>query len=532
MHYLRSLFLLAIALFIANIAFSQADYRISEARKVKENYKPFPKDVRSQKLDWTALTNDCLGPISYGNWFEVQVKGSKIKFNVHTGDVFGNLSNPGIYLGRVINSAAQRAIEQVACVTYTGSEGVFSIEATDLSPNATYFVLVSTKTEGTFYGISTTTDFDPSPKSVAELKSTHLTEAFKKIVGRVSNKAGVGVQGVEIELLNENKEQVAKTRTGNDGVFKFEQLPRDEVYITRIAQDDTELRVDMFLIDHDGNITNRSTRIDNQLYAFGAREDAFTQLHLLTAADWKKVDVSDGEVAVIGKVVDKESYLFGQPGVGVSLYDDKSSIVSTSSTDSEGNFKFTGLADAPYMVKVSSKPTHYAEMVIIDDLLVPYAYANSNMVNSNGFFAFEVLPKEMVRLQRMEERDSRPALLPDFSHMDDGQPIVLRNILFASGSADLLEGSELELNALADALKNKPNLSIEVSGHTDNLGNQTTNKLLSEARAKSVVNYLINEGIGPERLKFIGYGDARPVAPNDTEEGRRRNRRVEFVVMD
>jgi outer membrane protein OmpA-like peptidoglycan-associated protein len=532
MHYRHSIFLLAVLFLLANIANAQADYRISDARKVKENYKPFPKDVRSQKLDWTALKTDCLGQIVYGNWFELQLKGTQIKFNVHTGDAFGNLSNPGIYMGKVVNSSTQRSIEQIACITHNGSSGVFSLEATGLSPDATYFVLVTSKSEGAFYGISTNTEFVPSAPPAKDLKTANLTEAFKKIVGRIYNKTGEGVEGVEIELLNENKQQVAKTRTGSDGVFKFEQLPRDEVFITRIAQDDTELRVDMFLIDHDGNIANRSTRIDNQLYAFGAREDAFPQLNLLTHTNWENIQIANGEVAVIGKVVDKESYLFGQPGVGVSLYNDQASIISTSSTDDEGNFKFTGLTEAAYLVKVSSKPSHYVEMVMVDDLLVPYVYANSNMINAEGFFVFEALPKEAVRLQRLEERDSRPALLPDFSHMDDRQPIVLRNILFASGSADLLEGSELELNALADALKSRPELRIEVSGHTDNLGNQATNKLLSEARAKSVVNYLISQGIAEDRLNFVGFGDTRPVVSNDTEEGRRRNRRVEFVVRD
>ena len=90
----------------------------------------------------------------------------------------------------------------------------------------------------------------------------------------------------------------------------------------------------------------------------------------------------------------------------------------------------------------------------------------------------------------------------------------------------------MELNKLYDLLNSNPKISIEISGHTDNTGNPQKNKTLSENRAKSVYNFLVQKGINPARLKFAGYGDTKPVAPNTTEEGKQLNRRVEVKILN
>jgi outer membrane protein OmpA-like peptidoglycan-associated protein len=107
---------------------------------------------------------------------------------------------------------------------------------------------------------------------------------------------------------------------------------------------------------------------------------------------------------------------------------------------------------------------------------------------------------------------------------------VLRNIFFESGSYILLPTSETELRRLWMLLKNNGSISIEIRGHTDNVGAEVDNLALSEARAKSVYDYLVGRGIAPERLSYKGFGETMPVATNETETGRRENRRTEFVV--
>ncbi len=112
-----------------------------------------------------------------------------------------------------------------------------------------------------------------------------------------------------------------------------------------------------------------------------------------------------------------------------------------------------------------------------------------------------------------------------------GSKIALRNIFFATGSAQLTPASNSELERLVKLLKEVPKLRIEISGHTDNVGSESMNQKLSEDRASSVVNYLVGKGIDKSRLTSAGYGSTRPVATNNSDEGRQQNRRTEFEII-
>lgn len=109
-------------------------------------------------------------------------------------------------------------------------------------------------------------------------------------------------------------------------------------------------------------------------------------------------------------------------------------------------------------------------------------------------------------------------------------PIKLNNIFFKTGSASLLPESDFEISRLAENLKLNKGVQIEIHGHTDNIGTEQDNMQLSEERAKSVRQALIDKGILPSRISSKGFGELRPVDTNETEEGRKNNRRTEFVV--
>ncbi|MEO6758681.1 MAG: OmpA family protein, partial [Saprospiraceae bacterium] len=111
-----------------------------------------------------------------------------------------------------------------------------------------------------------------------------------------------------------------------------------------------------------------------------------------------------------------------------------------------------------------------------------------------------------------------------------GKPIVLRNVFFEVGSAELRPESATELDRLATLLTENPQLRIELDGHTDNVGDSRSNLILSENRALSVLNYLVKKGVDTSRLRSKGFADTKPVESNDTPEGRARNRRTEFVL--
>ncbi len=112
-----------------------------------------------------------------------------------------------------------------------------------------------------------------------------------------------------------------------------------------------------------------------------------------------------------------------------------------------------------------------------------------------------------------------------------GTKVVLKNIFFDFNKSSLRSESIAELNRLKRILDDNPSMKIEIGGHTDSKGSAEYNKKLSNDRAQSVVNYLIDNGINASRLTYKGYGKDQPVATNETEEGRQENRRVEFKVI-
>lgn len=111
-----------------------------------------------------------------------------------------------------------------------------------------------------------------------------------------------------------------------------------------------------------------------------------------------------------------------------------------------------------------------------------------------------------------------------------GNNVTLSNIFFDTNKYELLPSSLAELNILTDMLVNNPSVHIEIQGHTDNVGEDNLNEKLSDNRAKAVYDFLIGKGISNKRLRFKGFGEKSPRADNITEEGRKQNRRTEFII--
>ena len=116
------------------------------------------------------------------------------------------------------------------------------------------------------------------------------------------------------------------------------------------------------------------------------------------------------------------------------------------------------------------------------------------------------------------------------SKAEAGGKVVLKNVFFDTNLFELKQESYPELNKLVAFLKTNQAINIEISGHTDSTGDKKKNQVLSENRAKAVFDYLQSKGVLPVRMTFAGYGDSKPVAGNDTDEGRALNRRTEFLI--
>ena len=114
--------------------------------------------------------------------------------------------------------------------------------------------------------------------------------------------------------------------------------------------------------------------------------------------------------------------------------------------------------------------------------------------------------------------------------LDKTVRIPLPQATFAFGSSVLTDEGKEELGALVAAMNFYDDLTIEVEGHTDDVGSERDNFLISVDRARSVQRFLRNQGIDPERITTRGYGETRPVADNTSAEGRAKNRRIEVLV--
>jgi outer membrane protein OmpA-like peptidoglycan-associated protein len=114
--------------------------------------------------------------------------------------------------------------------------------------------------------------------------------------------------------------------------------------------------------------------------------------------------------------------------------------------------------------------------------------------------------------------------------IEEGTAVPINNLFFDFGKYNVLPYSIPELKRVANIIKTN-NLKVEIDGHTDNIGDDRSNQVLSEQRANSVKDFLVNEGCDISLLTMVGFGKTKPVASNDNESGRSKNRRVEIKFV-
>ncbi|MCP9770322.1 hypothetical protein EGI22_20645 [Lacihabitans sp. LS3-19] len=137
------------------------------------------------------------------------------------------------------------------------------------------------------------------------------------------------------------------------------------------------------------------------------------------------------------------------------------------------------------------------------------------------------------KLETPKVEENAPAVIntKTFGEISKGKKITLENIYFDQSSPVLRPESFKQLDELVTVLQENSDLKIEVRGHTDNVGDLFENVKLSKSRCESVTEYLSSKGISKTRLSVVGRGPIEPIAPNDTEENKKKNRRVEFLVL-
>jgi len=183
-----------------------------------------------------------------------------------------------------------------------------------------------------------------------------------------------------------------------------------------------------------------------------------------------------------------------------------------------GNFRDDSLINIEPLVDVNSiswiEREYAGAFYYIDDLSLIEINNEADCFCTQEIVEVKVNTTEIIETQEVIEE----------------KPIILPNIFFETQKSELLPESYTELDELIEFLLETGEAHIEILGHTDNVGSEELNRKLSEARAKAVVEYIINMGIDKNRLSYKGLGSSKPIDDNTTETGRAANRRVEVII--
>jgi len=151
---------------------------------------------------------------------------------------------------------------------------------------------------------------------------------------------------------------------------------------------------------------------------------------------------------------------------------------------------------------------------------------------SKIYYFIDDVSIKSLKKEEIKEEIKEEVAISEEPEIKTNKVYTFKNVLFDFDKAKLLDISINELNRLYDDLKGNLTLYIEIYGHTDNIGLDSRNKELSEQRAKAVTDYLISQGLDESRIQSYGFGCSKPISNNETEEGRKLNRRVEFKLID
>jgi OmpA-OmpF porin, OOP family len=210
----------------------------------------------------------------------------------------------------------------------------------------------------------------------------------------------------------------------------------------------------------------------------------------------KSVQIYKGNLT--GKVIDPNGNLMSD--VTISLSNSKSMI-----TKSDGAFQYNDIASGLYILTAYKR--------------------GYKTVNQNVDIECNQTMEQEISLEKA------PIIHFNGQEITDGDKIVFNKIQFSAGGSELSDNSKKELDKIYQLLVDNENVEIELSGYTSSEGDLMVNKTLSLSRVEACKKYIVNKGIAPNRINTIGMGPDNPLAPNDTEDNRAKNRRVELRIV-
>ncbi len=189
------------------------------------------------------------------------------------------------------------------------------------------------------------------------------------------------------------------------------------------------------------------------------------------------------------------------------------------------------------VVEIKNIKTHEKTTAVYDSTTGQAVAAINIKKNKEGVVVTVKAPDYSFTSQKIEIKDvtfQKPpqAVELNVEIIETGKSFVINNILYATGAADLYPESFVTLDEFAEYLKTNSTFKIEIQGHTDNVGKEIDNVALSETRADNVKKYLETKGIAANRVTAKGYGASKPIGNNATVDGKAKNRRTEFLILE
>lgn len=201
--------------------------------------------------------------------------------------------------------------------------------------------------------------------------------------------------------------------------------------------------------------------------------------------------------------------------------------ISTSGDRIEGNYRTNDLIQTNGWHHLAISFNKRALKIYFDGIRI----ANIPNMSQPANFAFELVPMNGAKTNYVTNIRLAKGAVPLYDRMMSDGKFITYGITFDVGKATIKPESMGEINRIVTLMTENPDLKFSVEGHTDSTGNPTSNQTLSEQRSQAIVAKLVELGIAQDRLTAVGKGQNSPIADNNTDEGRAKNRRVEFVKM-
>jgi outer membrane protein OmpA-like peptidoglycan-associated protein len=381
-------------------------------------------------------------------------------------------------------------------------------------------------------------------KAAAEQKRREaLVIDFRKkvrIVGKVftAGSSSKPIMKAKVVLLNAQGNTVETTTTNALGSFAFARLSNDENFVLEVKDIDPK-----YLLSN-GKIM-LTTRNGKQILTMGPNAKGTFRFQFL-AADKNviaELTVNDSElrVDILGKILRDDKEKNPVPQIKINLRDDKGGFVQSVMTDKNGKFKFRNLSSkASYAFDVEENDPKLKageKMLLTNDS----GKVIQELVKApKGGFKFEVLPADQNSMTTIYADDPWLKVIdpswPKEPGTESTSLVIKEHIYFKSNDAILLSEAQNALNEVINVMENVPDISIELSSHTDSNGSDEYNMALSERRAKAAVDYIVSKGISASRITGKGYGETQLVnkcgnGVECTDEEHAQNRRIEFKVI-